>query len=314
MIPVFICLILLQINKNLMFHFIHPEGWTDYELLDSGNFEKLERFGDFILIRPEPQAIWPSGMDKKEWHEQAHAWYRRDKSEKTFSNKEGRGRWDMLRKMPDSWNINYNLQGAILRFKLSLTSFGHIGIFPEQADNWQFIYRNVSAIQKAKVLNLFAYTGGASLAAVAGGGDVTHLDSVKQTISWTNENRQLSKLPEIRWVVEDAMKFVQREQKRSNLYEGVILDPPAYGRGPKGEKWLLEQHLDRMIQSVKSILNPKKAFLVMNLYSLGMSALAAENIMKYHFPDQELEFGENFIPSATGQKLPLGIYIRFSTS
>jgi 23S rRNA (cytosine1962-C5)-methyltransferase len=299
--------------QKLMFQLIHPEGWTDYELIDSGNFEKLERFGEFILIRPEPQALWPAHFSKDEWQRKAHAWYRRDRSEKTFTNKEGRGQWEMLGKMPESWNICYELQGKIVKFKLALTSFGHIGVFPEQADNWQFIYKAVTAMDKPKVLNLFAYTGGASMAAAAGGADVTHLDSVKQTISWTNENRQLSNLPDIRWVVEDAMKFVQREQKRRNVYEGIILDPPAYGRGPKGEKWLLDQHLNKMIFLVKSILNPKKGFLVMNLYSLGMSALAVENIMKYHFPGHELAYGENYIPSAGGQKLPLGIYIRFNS-
>lgn len=293
-----------------MFHFISPEGWKDYELLDSGNFEKLERFGKYTLIRPEPQALWRKQMSEKEWVERAHAHYRRD-SEKTFSNKEGRGEWHFIKKMPETWNISYQLAGHQLVFKLALTSFGHIGIFPEQADNWHFIYKQAASLSKPNILNLFAYTGGASLAAAAGGAEVTHLDSVKQTITWTNENRQLSNLPEMRWVVEDAMKFVHREVKRGNIYNGIILDPPAYGRGPKGEKWLLEQHLDDMIDAVKKILNPEKHFLVMNLYSLGMSALIIENIINSHFPVVEYEYGENYIGSSTGQKLPLGIYLRF---
>lgn len=294
-----------------MFHFISPEGWKDYELLDSGNFEKLERFGKYILIRPEPQALWGKRLSEKEWLAQAHAHYRRD-SEKTFSNKEGRGEWHFIKKMPESWNINYPLGDQMLVFKLALTSFGHIGLFPEQADNWNFIYEQTASLHKPAILNLFAYTGGASMAAAAGGGEVTHLDSVKQTITWTNENRQLSNLPEMRWVVEDAMKFVQREVKRGNTYNGIILDPPAYGRGPKGEKWLLEQQLNDMIEAVKKILDPKKHFLVMNLYSLGMSALIIENVINSHFPGVDYEYGENYIPSSSGQKLPLGIYLRFT--
>lgn len=295
-----------------MFHFISPERWEDYELIDSGNFEKLERFGKYFLIRPEPQALWRKKLSDQEWINYAHAHYRRDKgSDKTITNKEGRGEWHFLKKMPESWNIGYSIDTKNLVFKLSLTAFGHIGIFPEQADNWVYIYSQCLKIQKPKILNLFAYTGGASLAAAAAEAEVTHLDSVKQTITWTNENRQSSNLPEMRWVVEDAMKFVEREVKRGNKYEGIILDPPAYGRGPKGEKWLLEQHLDFMIESIKKLLNPDKHFLVMNLYSLGISALAIENIVKSHFPNVKYEFGENFISSSTGQKLPLGIYLRF---
>lgn len=295
-----------------MFHFISPEGWMDYELIDSGNFEKLERFGDYYLVRPEPQALWKKILSDEKWLQKAHAHYRREKgTDKTYSNKEGRGDWKLLKKMPETWNINYQLNNQKLVFKLSLTAFGHIGIFPEQADNWHFIFDQVTTIKQAKVLNLFAYTGGASLAAAAAGAEVTHLDSVKQTITWTNENRQMSNLPEMRWVVEDAMKFVQREVKRGNKYEGIILDPPAYGRGPKGEKWLLEQHLDEMMGMVKDLLHLKNHFLVMNLYSLGISALAIENIIKSHFPNAGYEFGENFISSSSGQKLPLGIYLRF---
>jgi 23S rRNA (cytosine1962-C5)-methyltransferase len=197
-------------------------------------------------------------------------------------------------------------------FRLGLTSFKHVGIFPEQSVNWDYIVENIGALKtiKPKVLNLFAYTGGASLAAACAGAEVTHVDSIKQVVSWSNENMQLSNLTDIRWMVEDALKFVQREARRGNHYQGIILDPPAFGHGPKGEKWKLEENIAEMMQGVLSILDPAEHFLILNAYSLGLSALVIENLLKNH-AGKNLHIGELYLQAKTGVKLPLGVFGRF---
>ena len=216
-----------------------PTNWPDYELLDSGGFEKLERFGKYILIRPEPQAVWNKSLSETEWEKQSNARFRKEKG-----NPE-KGEWVLKKGMPQQWYIDYSYEKMALKMRLGLTSFRHIGIFPEQSDNWNFIYNatNKNPLPGKKVLNLFAYTGGASLAARAGGAEVVHVDSVKPVVTWARENMEASVLKDIRWVVEDAMKFVQREVRRGNIYQGIIMDPPAYGRGPDGEKWLSLIHI-----------------------------------------------------------------------
>lgn len=217
--------------------------------------------------------------------------------------------------MPDKWVFQYRTKELHLRTKLALSSFKHVGVFPEQATNWDFIARTLKQIPEEKplVLNLFAYTGIASLAAKAAGADVTHVDSVKQVISWSRENMDLSGLSNIRWVVEDALKFVQREVRRGNKYNGLILDPPAYGRGPDGEKWLLEESLNELLRLCALLLKEKNFFFIINLYSLGFSALIVENLIKAHFGTEiKHEFGELFIPDSFGKKLPLGVFSRFS--
>ena len=209
------------------------DNWQDYELIDSGNFEKLERFGSFILARPEPKALWDKAMSDKEWNSKAHTKFTTGAGFGK-SGKEDSGTWTMLKKMPQQWLIGY--KGAVsFKLRLGLTSFKHVGVFPEQAPNWDYISKQVCRIKglkpegsvAPKVLNLFAYTGAASLAAKASGADVTHLDSVKQVVTWARGNMEFSKLDNIRWVVEDALKFVKREAKRGNMYQGLILDPPA---------------------------------------------------------------------------------------
>jgi 23S rRNA (cytosine1962-C5)-methyltransferase len=196
-------------------------------------------------------------------------------------------------------------------FRLGLTAFKHVGIFPEQASNWDYIVESIGAMKtpKPRVLNLFAYTGGASLAAAAAGAEVTHVDSIKQVVSWSNENMQLSGLEDIRWMVEDALKFVQREVRRGNTYHGIILDPPAFGHGPKGEKWKLEENIAEMIRGVLQILDPKEHFLILNAYSLGLSALVIENLLKEH-AGSSLSIGELYLEAKTGVKLPLGVFGR----
>jgi 23S rRNA (cytosine1962-C5)-methyltransferase len=286
-----------------------PENHTDYQLIDSGGFEKLERFGQYILSRPEPQAIWDKSLPEHEWEEQAHAVFKRDK------NSQEKGQWISKPGMPDKWVFQYRNKELHLRAKLALSSFKHVGVFPEQATNWDYISKTLKQIPDPKptVLNLFAYTGIASLAAKASGADVTHVDSVKQVISWSRENMQLSSLDNIRWVVEDALKFVQREVRRGNKYNGIILDPPAYGRGPDGEKWLLEESLNEILRLCAQLLKDENFFFIINLYSLGFSALIVENLIKAHFGTEiRHEFGELYIEDSFGKKLPLGVFSRFS--
>ncbi|MFM9028818.1 MAG: class I SAM-dependent methyltransferase [Bacteroidota bacterium] len=280
---------------------LSPEGFTDYELIDSGNFLKLERFGKYLTIRPEPQAIWGPELPEKEWERRAHVRF--------MPKSSSSGNCKKLREIPDRWQISYGKNDCRFNFRLALTSFKHVGVFPEQAANWDFIIRSVKSLNtsEARVLNLFAYTGGASLAAKAAGADVTHLDSVRQVVTWAKENMESSGLSDIRWVVEDAMTFVRREVKRGKSYQGIILDPPAYGHGTDGQKWKLEEMIHEMVINVLELLDPKKHFLVLNTYSLGFSSLIIENLLKNR---KGLETGELYLPSSTGQKLPLGVFGR----
>lgn len=291
-----------------MMELLTPESFVDYELIDCGDFEKLERFGDYITIRPEPQAIWPKLLTETEWKKQAHV--------KFIQKTSNSGEWQKLKKMPDQWKINYYLpNNESISFRLGLTSFKHVGIFPEQAVNWDFIVDTIGGMKTAKprVLNLFAYTGGASLAAASAGAEVTHVDSIKQVINWSNENMQLSDLKDIRWMVEDALKFVQREVRRGNTYNGIILDPPAFGHGPKGEKWKLEENIAEMMTGVLQILDPSEHFLILNAYSLGLSALVIENLLKAK-AGKSLHIGELYLQAKTGVKLPLGVFGRYFMS
>jgi len=292
-----------------MIQLLTPEHWKDYELIDCGDFEKLERFGNVILIRPEPQAVWSKQLPEAEWKRLHHI---RFKGRSATS-----GEW--IKKntsTPDRWHIEYKNNDAAIKFRLGLTSFKHVGIFPEQAVNWDYISRNVKAFKtpEPKVLNLFAYTGGASLIARAAGADTTHVDSIKQVVTWANENQEISGLQNIRWVVEDALKFVKRELKRGKKYNGIILDPPAYGNGPNGEKWKLEDHINEMMHDVVQLLDPKEHFLILNTYSLGFSSVIVENLIKGAFPKvQNLEIGELYLQATAGPKLPLGVFGKFST-
>jgi 23S rRNA (cytosine1962-C5)-methyltransferase len=294
-------------------HLLCP-SWREYELIDSGGGEKLERFGPYSLIRPEPQAVYRASLPRKDWEARAHAHYVRDKARATGSFVGDKGQWNRLQEMPDVWTIGYRSEALDLRLRLALTGFGHVGLFPEQACNWEYIAAQVKALKRnvarPDVLNLFAYTGGASLAAAQAGAFVTHVDSVRQTITWTNQNREASKLPEMRWMVDDAMKFCRREARKGARYHGIILDPPAYGRGPDGEKWVLEDSIDEMMGVCHQLLHPH-GFVVLNLYSMGMSALVGESLVHSHFGKVRSELGGLYLPSATGQRLPLGTFVRF---
>ncbi len=293
-----------------------PQNWKDYELLDSGRGAKLERFGEYVLARPEPKALWDKSMSDAEWNRLAHTRFTPGAGFGK-AGKEDSGTWERLRNMPDQWWIRYN-GGPKFSLRLGLTSFKHVGVFPEQAANWDYIFRQTSDVaaktgSRPKVLNLFAYTGAASLAAKCAGADVTHLDSVRQVVTWAHENQDRSGLRDIRWVVEDAMKFAGREARRGNLYQGIILDPPAYGHGPDGEKWKLDECLFDMMKTVGKILAPENSFLVLNLYSNGFSAILGETVVRQAFgltSDTALESGELVIMDRFGKNLPLSIFVR----
>jgi len=306
-------------------------SWKDYELIDSGDFEKLERFGRYCLRRPEPKALWTKTMSEKDWARMTHTRFTPGASF-AKAGKEDSGTWDRLQAMDDQWHIHYNGAQAGLNFslRLGLTSFKHVGVFPEQAPNWEYIFKNTTELvknaaqqgqAKPKVLNLFAYTGAASLAAKAAGADVTHLDSVRQVVTWARGNMESSHMDNIRWVVEDALKFARREAKRGNSYQGIILDPPAYGHGPDGEKWKLDECLFDILGEVASILAPSNSFMVLNLYSNGYSAALGETIVKEAFklktdrqgqPSnfKELQFGELALCDRFDKNLPLSVFVR----
>ena len=303
-----------------------PGGfWKDYELIDSGNCEKLERFGEYCLVRPEPKALWDKSMPEADWARAAHIRFRPGAGFGK-AGKEDSGTWEKCRKADDQWVIRYGggQEGLDFSLRLGLTAFKHVGVFPEQASNWEYIYRNTRELvaeaerngrPRPKVLNLFAYTGAASLAAKKAGADVTHLDSVRQVVTWARTNMEISRLDNIRWVVEDAMKFVRREARRGNVYQGIILDPPAYGHGPDGEKWKLDECLYEMLCNVASILAPADSFMVLNLYSNGFSAVLGETVVRQAFAlgsDSKtgIESGELVLNDSFGKRLPLSIFVR----
>ncbi|MBQ0080493.1 MAG: class I SAM-dependent methyltransferase [Alistipes sp.] len=281
--------------------------FEDYKLIDSGDGEKLERFGRFVLRRPEPQAVWHKSLSEKEWLS-ADASFLRE------SGSEERGEWKVRSGMPDRWNVQYKYKTMSLKLRLALTSFKHVGLFPEQAENWNFIFDACAGICAPKVLNLFAYTGGASLAAASAGAQVTHVDSVKQVLSWSSENASQSGIEGIRWIHDDALKFAHREQRRGNRYQGIILDPPAYGRGANGEKWVLEQNIAELMECLSSLLEKENSFLVLNLYSMGLSSTIARTLVHQFFPNiKKEEFGELCFDDLSQKRLPLGTFYRMYT-
>src|SRR5690606_8322151 len=243
---------------------------------------------------PEPQAVWNKNLPESEWQKLHHIRFK--------GRSATAGDWiKKNQKTPDRWHITYKNQDVQIKFRLALTSFKHVGIFPEQAVNWDYIASNIKKFktQQPKVLNLFAYTGGASLIAKAAGADITHVDSIRQVITWASENQDLSGLRDIRWVVEDALKFVKREIKRGRKYNGIILDPPAYGHGPNGEKWKLEDQIQEMMLDVAKLLHEQEHFLILNTYSLGFSSVMVENLIRSSIKNVEnLETGELYLQAS----------------
>ena len=238
------------------------DGWKDYEVIDTSKGEKLERWGEYRLVRPDPQVIWDTKRDEKEWRRKNGHYHR---------SKKGGGEWEFF-DLPKKWKIHYR----DLTFWLQPFSFKHTGLFPEQAVNWDWfssiIKKEVEKGQEVKVLNLFAYTGGATLAAAAAGAKVTHVDASKGMVNWAKENAAASGLSDapIRWLVDDCVKFVEREIRRGNHYDAIIMDPPSYGRGPKGEIWKIEESIYPFLQLCTNILAKKPLFFLVNSYTTGL--------------------------------------------
>jgi len=292
-----------DITTTKMFTF--PSNHLDYELLDCGNQRKLERFGKLVLNRPEVEAKWTAKLPKKEW-EKAD-WY-------FFEEKGKKGEWKSNKNAPKEWEVVYqnNFQ---LQFNLQLTNFKHIGIFPEQVANWDFIVNQIKNHHKPlKVLNLFAYTGAASIVAAKCGAEVTNVDSVKQVLNWGRNNAEKNKVDNIRWILEDAAKFVEKAIRRGDQFNGVIMDPPAFGYGAKKEKWKLENDLKPLLKNVSHLLNPQKHFFILNTYSPKMKMDDLKAILK-EMPacPKTYEATTLALKSKQKLKLPLGNLIRWTT-
>jgi 23S rRNA (cytosine1962-C5)-methyltransferase len=277
----------------------------DYELIDSGEGEKLERFGGYVLRRPDPQALWKKNLDEKSW-KQVDASFSRD-------NDNGGGKWKAKDNMAKEWEISL----SDLKFVIKPTAFKHTGLFPEQEPNWIWIKDKIKkAGRPIKVLNLFGYTGGATLAALSAGAEVTHVDGSKSAITWAKQNAELSGLADgkVRWIEDDARKFVQRELKRGNKYDAIIMDPPAFGHGANNEVWKIEEDFIGLLDICSEILSGQPLFFLINGYSAGYSALAYENCLLPLIKKNggEIEKGELTIEEAkTGRLLPAGIFARW---
>lgn len=286
----------------MKYQILTPDNFSDYQLIDAGNGKKLERFGRLKLIRPEPSAVWKSQLEWEEWQSIAHA---------QFNSKDGqKGKWEYLKETPTTWNMQYKSSELSLNFQLKLTSFKHVGLFPEQCVHWDYIHRSCKKKRGGKVLNLFAYTGAASLAAKSGGADVIHLEAMKQIVSWARQNMDMNKLDGIRWLIEDSIKFLKREVKRGNKYSGVILDPPSFGLGPNGERFILDDQLAQLVRLVGQVLE-REAFVLCNSYSFKFSALTLANMFSGHLPGKVYaEMGELASPFGKQGLLAHGVYYR----
>ncbi len=281
------------------------DQWEDYEIISAGNGKKLERWGNIILNRPDPIAMWPI-KEEKIWQD-ADATYHR--------NSDGGGSWSIKHKLPDFWTINYH----DLTFKVSPTNFKHTGLFPEQATNWDFMMEKIKkANRPIKVLNLFAYTGAATMAcSKAGAIEVVHVDASKGMVAWAKENQKLCGLEDhkIRFLVDDCLKFVEREIRRGNKYDAIIMDPPSYGRGPSGEVWKLENNLENLVSKCQQLLSEKPLFFLINAYTTGISSTVLYNILLLTLKSKyqgTVDCGEVGLPiKEKDLVLPCGIYGRW---
>ncbi|MBR2319814.1 MAG: class I SAM-dependent methyltransferase [Clostridia bacterium] len=275
-------------------------NWKDYELIDTSRGERLERWGDIILIRPDPQILWDTPRKDPRW-KQAHARYHRSNT--------GGGQWERYRPIPDSWQIAY----GDLQFALKPMGFKHTGLFPEQAVNWDLMAHLIKKEHRpVKVLNLFGYTGAATLACVAAGAHVTHVDASKGMVAWGKENAVSSGLADkpMRWLVDDCVKFVQREQRRGNTYDGILMDPPSYGRGPGGEVWKLEEQVYPLVAECVKLLSDDPLFFLINSYTTGLSPSVMQYVLGTLLPQDiggSLSADEIGLPvTASGMVLPCG--------
>ena len=272
------------------------DNWKDYEVLDTAHGEKLERWGNVLLRRPDPQVIWKKEGNPALW-KKADGFYHRSKS--------GGGSWEFSKKLPDRWQISYGK----LKFFVRPTGFKHTGLFPEQAVNWDYIGKKISGeTRKINVLNLFAYTGGATLAAAAAGADVVHIDASKGMVSWAKENLELSGLRDryVRFIVDDCEKFVAREIKRGHFYDGIIMDPPSYGRGPGGEMWKMEYKIYDLVKLCSNLLSDNPLFFIINSYTTGLAPTVIKNIISLAL-SEKAEAEEIGLPvTSSGIFLPCG--------
>ncbi len=272
------------------------KGWEDYELIDSGNGMRLERYGKYVISRPDPQAIWKPSFP--------HEW---ENSTAVFAN----DKWEKQHNFPEKWELGY--KG--LKFYARLTPFKHTGIFPEQSLNWDFIEEKiVKTHNQPKVLNLFAYTGIASLVAAKNGALVTHLDASKPSIAWAKENQGLSGLSEkpIRYILDDALAFTAREMRRGNVYDAIIMDPPVYGHGPNSEVWDFEESFPLLLQNCSRLLSKSPLFVLANAYAVSASSLMLNNLFEDYFGNRNIEYGELCLSQRNGRLLSTGIFARFS--
>ena len=285
------------------------DKWKDYELIDASLGQKLERWGNVYLLRPDPQIVWDNGDLLEKYHREISAVYYR-------SNKGG-GHWENLRNTPSSWVIKYN----DLTFNIKQMGFKHTGLFPEQAVNWDFMMEKITKSgRKIKVLNLFAYTGGASVACLSAGASVTHVDSSRGMVDWCKENVKASGLEnaEVRYIVDDVVKFVQREIRRGNHYDAIIMDPPSYGRGANGEVWDIEKNLNYLVEICSEVLSDNPLFFLINSYTTGLSSTVLSNILELTINRKyigSITCGEVGLPiTSCGLVLPCGIYGRWESN
>jgi len=289
-------------------HILVSKGWQDYTLLDSGNGRRLEKIGPYRFIRPAVQAMWKPKLETSQW-QSAHGVFLANRSESG-------GQWQIQKPFPPSWEISYKA----LRFKAYLASSRHIGFFPEQAPHWDWIQQIISSSSKpVQVLNLFGYSGVASLAAASAGATVTHVDASKKTIQIAKENQQISRLSNsnIRWILDDALKFLRREQRRGVKYDGIILDPPKFGRGPKGEVWEFFALFPILLELCSQVLNPRPLFFVLTAYALQASAITIYNTVSEYLPLSNGQFscGELALEEQSAKRLlPMAIYVRWQNN
>ena len=281
------------------------DNWKDYEIIDMANGEKLERWKDIVLIRPDPQIIWQEKSFPEKW-KTAHARYHRSNT--------GGGNWEYNKKMPESWKVQYKE----LTFQIKPMGFKHTGLFPEQAVNWDWMMEKIRKAQRPiKVLNLFAYTGGATVACLAAGASVCHVDSSKGMVTWAKENVEVSHLQDkpVRYIVDDVVKFVNREIRRENKYDAIIMDPPSYGRGAGGEVWKFEENIVPLVELCAKVLSKNPLFFLINSYTTGISSMVLEDILRLKISPKyagKIEHGEIGLPMNNSKLiLPCGIYGRW---
>ena len=288
-----------------------PSGWTDYALLDSGGGAKLERFGRYTFVRPEPQAIWSRALREKDWEAADGVFTGGDESEDG-----GSGRWQFRHPLEDRWVMRYK----DIHFWVRATSFRHLGVFPEQASQWDWMRERIAqAGRPVRVLNLFGYTGIATLVAARAGAQVTHVDASKQIMAWARENQALSGLEDrpVRWLIDDALKFVQREARRQARYDGLVIDPPKFGRGPKGEVWKLYESLPALLSACRSLLSTHPLFAVLTAYAIRTSALSLHYALEEMFAGYQgaLTTGEMVnVEQSAGRMLSTAIFSRWEAS